>query len=46
MREEGSDIDWEAALALFRNRWDRQGHPQPMNRLVSKLRNEQNQCTV
>jgi hypothetical protein len=46
MREVGSDVDWEAALALFHNRWDRHGHPQPMTVLVSRLRFEQKQCTM
>jgi hypothetical protein len=46
MREAGSDVDWEAALALFHNRWDRHGHPQPMTVLVSKLRSEQKRCTM
>jgi hypothetical protein len=46
MREAGRDVDWEAALALFHNRWDRQGRPQPMTVAVSKLRSEQNQSTV
>jgi hypothetical protein len=46
MREAGRDVDWEAALALFHNRWDRQGRPQPMTGVVSKLRSEQNQSTV
>jgi hypothetical protein len=44
--EAGRDIDWEAALALFHSRWDRQGRPQPMTVVVSKFRSEQNQSTV
>jgi hypothetical protein len=46
MREAGRDVDWEATLALFHNRWDRQGRPQPMIVVVSKLRSEKNQSTV
>jgi hypothetical protein len=46
MREAGSDVDWEAALALFHDRWDRHGQPQPMTVLVSKLRCEQKQCSM